>query len=375
MKTAGLDLPGLLAPVHVDALTGKDLRTEDFNHSLYYKIKDARNLVRNLERRQRQGADILFKPDWSTVYQLALSALATQTKDLEIAAWLLEASLREHGFAGLRDGFKLVRELINQYWDHMYPLPDEDGLITRLAPLTGLNGEDTEGTLIAPIALVPLTQGRSAGPFSLWQYQQAVELIKITDKNKRNQRLAAGAVTLEMIAKAVAETPANFFQEQFIILNSCIEEFKMLTQVLAEKAGHDAPPSSRILMQLQACVDCMTVIAKESIHSHVPTQQTEAANHENPAMTNATHHFIDSLNKPVELSHYSESSLVREQILQSLQYAADFFRRTEPHSPIPYLLERAVKWSAMPLHNLLKELITDEQALGYFCNLTGVKMS
>ena len=33
---------------------------------------------------------------------------------------------------------------MEQFWDGIYPLPDEDGLATRVAPLTGLNGEDAD---------------------------------------------------------------------------------------------------------------------------------------------------------------------------------------------------------------------------------------
>ncbi len=379
--TSILDLPTLLAPVSLELPTGKDLRQEDFAHSLYHKIKDARNALRNLERQQTQGAEMVVRPDWSAVYQLAIQALATETKDLEIAAWLLEALLREYGFAGLREGFKLARELINEHWDNLYPMPDEDGLITRLAPLTGLNGEETEGTLIVPVALVPLTQGRSIGPFSLWQYQQAIEIIKIADPDRRNQRLAAGAVTLEIIAQAVAETPPKFFQEQFQLLNSCIEEFKALTQVLFEKAGHDAPPSSRILAQLEACADCIKVIAKESLNI-----QTNTLSGRKTEQEKSLHDCIGSnISLSVDIHEISNSIIsyaadkensqpTREQILQTILYAADFFRQTEPHSPLSYLLERAVKWSKLPLPMLLKELIKDEQSLGYFCNLTGVSI-
>lgn len=375
LMSLALEFSHLSAAIQVDNPTGKDLRKEEFTQSLYHKIKDARTAARALERQQIQGADISIRPNWSNVYEFSLQALNSQTKDLEITAWLIEALLREKGFAGLRDGFQLARELIENYWNNLYPMPDEDGLITRLAPLIGLNGEEAEGTLIVPIALVPLTQGRSSGPFSLWQYQQALELLKIADPEKRNQRLAAGAVTLEMIAEAVAETPSEFFHNLLQELNECIKEFKALNVVLEQKAGQDAPPSSRILAQLNACVDCIKVIARESINTHIGSNFAEEKQLINSAqeiipmeilVNNATEF---SINKE-QVNH--DVLQMREKVLKSIAYAADFFRRTEPHSPIPYLLERAVKWSKMPLPVLLKELIKDEQALGHFCNLTGV---
>jgi type VI secretion system protein ImpA len=50
-----------------------------------------------------------------------------------------------------------------------------------------------------------------------------------------------------------------------------------------------------------------------------------------------------------------------------------YFRKTEPHSPISYILERAVKWGDMPLDDLIKELIPDSSARGLYGSLTGIK--
>jgi type VI secretion system protein ImpA len=49
----------------------------------------------------------------------------------------------------------------------------------------------------------------------------------------------------------------------------------------------------------------------------------------------------------------------RTQALQQLRLVADFFRRTEPHSPVAYLAERAASWGDMPLHVWLRSVIKD----------------
>ena len=51
---------------------------------------------------------------------------------------------------------------------------------------------------------------------------------------------------------------------------------------------------------------------------------------------------------------------------------ADFFRRNEPHSPIPFALEQAVRWGQMPLPQLLRELIPDDGSRQNFFKLTGI---
>src|SRR5262249_18067075 len=151
-------------------------------------------------------------PDWRPVLQRGQQALAQKSKDLEVTAYLIEALARLHGYAGLRDGFRLALGLVENFWDHLYPLPDEDGVVTRVAPLTGLNGEDAEGTLINPLGRIPLTEGDSAGPFAYVHYQQAVALNQVVDPDVREARAKRGGVTLEKFQQAVGETPPQFFR-------------------------------------------------------------------------------------------------------------------------------------------------------------------
>ncbi len=46
----------------------------------------------------------------------------------------------------------------------------------------------------------------------------------------------------------------------------------------------------------------------------------------------------------------------RDDAYRRLGEVAEYLFRTEPHSPTPYLVQRAVAWGRMPLHELLPEL-------------------
>ena len=72
---------------------------------------------------------------------------------------LIEGSTRSHGFAGLRDGVQLAHQLCVTFWQDIHPQPNkEQDLATRFAQLAGLDGgSNSEGTLIAPIASLPIT--------------------------------------------------------------------------------------------------------------------------------------------------------------------------------------------------------------------------
>lgn len=51
----------------------------------------------------------------------------------------------------------------------------------------------------------------------------------------------------------------------------------------------------------------------------------------------------------------------REEAYQTLKLVADYLQRAEPHSPVPYLLQRAHVWGHTPLPELLSELITADE--------------
>lgn len=59
------------------------------------------------------------------------------------------------------------------------------------------------------------------------------------------------------------------------------------------------------------------------------------------------------------VSTLNRQIITRDEALDGLLKVADFFRRTEPHSPVSYALEQAVRWGRMPLPELLGDLISN----------------
>ncbi|MGH9818684.1 MAG: ImpA family type VI secretion system protein, partial [Pyrinomonadaceae bacterium] len=53
----------------------------------------------------------------------------------------------------------------------------------------------------------------------------------------------------------------------------------------------------------------------------------------------------------------------RKDALKRLAEIADYFHRTEPHSPVAYLVQRAVKWGNMPLETWLQDVIKDDSIM------------
>ncbi len=369
-----LDFDRLLTPIPGDNPAGRPLRSDFSPTSLYQAIKDERTAARADERSASWSDDAEVqsgdpRTHWKKLLELSPQAIAEESKDLEIAAWLSEALVREHGFAGLRDGFRLMRELAERFWDNLYPLPDEEGMITRTAPLAGLNGEESDGVLLAPIVGVPITAAGSVDPLTLADYRRAVDLDHISDPEKRAQRIEHGAVTLQSFEKAVLETPADFYCALLDDMEDCLREFRELSAVMDEKCGRNenghslAPPSSAIVEALETSRDEVQNIARRVL----PLEDGEDAD----AVAEEGGTNMVSLNGqgPTGIS----AVRTREDAFRALLQVADYFKRTEPHSPVAYALEQAVRWGRMPLPELLTELIPEQAAREQIFKVVGIK--
>ena len=75
-----------------------------------------------------------------------------------------------------------------------------------------------------------------------------------------------------------------------------------------------------------------------------------------------------------EQREYPASGPVRSraQAYQMLAEAADYLMKTEPHSPAPYLVRRAVAWGGMTLGELLQQVLRNPSELGELNRLLGL---
>ena len=349
-----LNFSQFCTPIPGDNPAGKSAR-EDFSpKSSYQAIKDAQKAARDAERAavREEGAEDLYarlaacRSAWKPVAELADKITANESKDLQIVSWWIEALLRIHGFAGLRDGFRLARELIEVYWDLLYPLPDDEGVATRVGPLAGLNGIESDGVLVNPLLNLPITAAGSQRAMSRIDFEQAGDLEKIQDPSRRAQRVQDGAITLAAFQMAVTETPTEFFTGLLEDVTACAAEFDKLTIAMDEKCGaSDAPPSSNIR-------NALTTV-REQVEQFVQSRGALAGEPgASRAGTAAAGGHAVSANGHGPIG-------TREDAFRTLMQVADFFRRTEPQSPIPYMLDQAVRWGKMPLAELLKEMLSE----------------
>ena len=352
---------------------GEDLRKDPSSTSIYYTIKDARSRARAAERAIAMQGDLATEvPNWRPVLDLAPLALAGRSKDLEITAYLIEALVREHGFKGLASGFKLALSLVKAFGKKLYPQPDEDGVETQLAPLSGLNGAGSEGTLIQPINNIPLTGRSSGASYGEAAHRQASDLSRLAEE-QRDRRVADGAVTVEMFQAAIADSDTEELRTIFKDIKACLEEHSQLTSVLDELYGADSPPSSSIRSALEACRDTLLTVARDRVvvvevdvvpEAAAPVADAEATDPVAGGTLPSARGGVTPLKN-------------RDDAFKEILRIAKYFQTAEPQSPISYALEQVVRWGRMPLpalvHEMIsKQLITDTSGIGQFFKFVGI---
>lgn len=348
----GLDMDALLAPVSEEAPAGPDLR-EDFSpRSIYLRLRDARMAVRDAEKQEDQGSrDPTADPPailWRQVRTLAVEALG-QSKDLEAAAWLAEALLRSDGPRGLAAGAYLIGRLVDDYWDrNLHPPEDEDGVSSRVQPVTGLNGQGGDGTLAQPLRKLVLFNRPDGSPFAFWQYKQSEEL-RTFDTARANQRVKAGAVPLATVEAEARAAGQRHFAALRRDLRAARDAWVAMGDVLDAKVGADAPSVRAVRELLEEILEMAERYAPAE--EDAPPGQDEAAAGDDAAGATA--------GGPGLARGPLVGAVSREDMLKELSRIADFFRRTEPQSPLGYTLDEAIRRGRMTWPELLAEIVSD----------------
>ncbi|MGH1373714.1 MAG: type VI secretion system protein TssA [Cellvibrionaceae bacterium] len=366
-----IDVESLLTAISDDNPTGEDIREDRSPTSDYYSIKDARNNARAAERSSMFDEDVDLITPWRAVMDIAPQILRTKSKDLEVASWYTEALIRLHGISGLRDGFLLINGLINTHWENLYPHPDEDGLETKVAPITGLNGDGGDGTLMAPIRNAALTVEGDYGSFNLWQYQKARDNDKIADEDEKAIRIENLGFSLQDIEQTIESSETQFYVDMIDTLQETVDTYKAFNAALKTYCGNDAPPYTNLTKLIEEVLRSVRFLSKAKLEAMQAQPPEAEATDQSDEQSPGSAIFSQAVAGPLVASGAIQS---REDALKRLQDVADYFRQNEPHTPIAPGIERLIDWGRMTVAELMMELLPEDHSRSAFSQLTGVKL-
>ena len=169
----------------------------------------------------------------------------------------------------------------------------------------------------------------------------------------------------------MAQTRRLFYEELNFLIDECWAGYNDLNRVIEEKFDRNQAPGLNNLKK--ALDDVHTQVKKFLEEKRAEEPDEEIAGTEEGGTTEGEGGAVVKVAGVMTPSGAIQS---RQDALKRLGDIAEFFRKTEPHSPISYLLQRAVKWGNMPLELWLQDVIKDEtvifqlrQTLGFNTNL------
>ncbi len=279
------------------------------------------------------------KADWKAVEGLCLEVLETRSKDLQVAAWLLEAWIHLHGFAGAAEGFGVLRALCQTFWDDLHPHIESADVEFRIAPFIWMNRQ-----IPVDLKLIPLTSPDSDNVkhhnWSDW------ENACLNAKTIQNESLKT--VTVAKFQRSVMLTPTSYLQSTLQAVQRIFAIAEQLDLLLDTRLRGDAPGLSSIKTLAASIASLLAgVLEQRGGLSEDPLPKPFV-----PPPAPPDQQKIASCDEVVFAKVRS-----RPQAYQLLSEAAEFLARTEPHSPVPFLVRRAINWGSMSLEALMAEMV------------------
>jgi type VI secretion system protein ImpA len=288
------------------------------------------------------------RADWKGIIEIGSDTLVNTSKDLLVVVRVVEALTKKHDFAGLRDGFKLLRLVVENCWERMYPIPEEgESMEVREGSFKWLNDSMRGARFPTTIGNIPVFKARGDA-FSYFDW-------------KRTARLPD-------FEAAIPSADPKKLKETYDDLVAAFAELKNLNLLLDEKLK-DASPDltseenpSNIGQALKNYRDMTEAIMRRKGIGTSETSADEAVDSETASGGGGD-----------DMAPISAGKTNREGLYRQLDQIADALQRIEPHSPIPFLLKRAVRLGSLPFPELMRAIIRETGAINELDRLLGLE--
>jgi len=353
------DTAELLQPIPGDDPCGEDASFSE----AFDRIREARR-ADDPSLSQGEWQTELKTADWRAAIELASDVLKNQSKDLQAAVWLGEALISRHGWAGAAPAFDVLHGLVDAYWDGLHPRPEGEDYEERAGKLAwfGVNGS---------LALRKAPLNASAPYVSLIDWQESREVDNLARQNSAayQEALDAGKPTGEMVDKAIDASGPTFIAGLIAQVDAAQAAFERLQAMVDQRFGRHAPSLSEIA---DAIKRARQVLGRAGQNlglapkaAEAPTAAEAAPADVGQAAPAAPAPAVASA-APIAagIPRVTVDFQARAELLRVLGEIAAHFKRVEPHSPVSFLLERALAWADMPLDQWLAEVVNDDSVLG-----------
>ncbi|HEX8246122.1 MAG TPA: type VI secretion system protein TssA [Longimicrobium sp.] len=330
---------------------------------------------------QGQWQRELKRADWGAVAALCQEVLEERSRDLQVAAWLMEAWIRLHGFGGARDALEVMVAMCRAQWEQLFPPLEPDDADARNAPFVWINEK-----LSIALTLVRITAPDSADSerYAWADLQEALRREARAEGSpppapRRGDPPpdAPEGPTRTRFAASVSLTPAAFYATLAGDTAGAHRAAVALQEVLDERLGKDGPTLGRLVETLRQvaawAADEAEARRVEAVTASLPAWAAAEPGRPAAAQTPALPAWAAGSPTPEEpmdgtaqvpappafVPRAAGPVTSREEAYRRLAEAAEYLMRAEPHSPTPYLVRRAVAWGGKSLADLIEEFLRD----------------
>ena len=276
--------------------------------------------------------------------------------------------MRRHGFAGLRDGLNVLAGIATNFWGRAFPELDEDGVEGKV--VFGRRPERFgRGRHADPAGSPDAVDARYDGQFFALELRTgdgAREDNGSEPQDGADRRRIGddGAVRPERRGDL---RPRNFTRKWKWSANACAA-LKTMSDAFDAVAGTDSPPISGLRELLEQINSSIRHFAAEKLAGR------------------RLRHFARRRRPPARRKRlrdrrrrFDGPGSARRRLFEPRGGAVGpgqdrhLFRKTEPHSPISYTLEEAVRRARMTLPELLSELSADPAHIQHILMAAGIR--
>ncbi len=338
-----LDIDQLLQPIGAAAPSGEDLRHDAQFFALRQDIepKFDYELLNGKEVRKERARD------WQHIQSVARH-LSAQSRDLRIQVILVRASLATDGVSAIHPGLRLIRQSLASYWDDIHPQLDTterdpvDQAADRLNALRQLSAP--EG-LIIDLRRAIIVGARGLGGLSLRDIELAAGNLQPGPFDKAPEASLVGAV-FKMAEGDVVSGVRH-------AIDGALDEVGQIEAVIGEALGD----ATRV-PEFEPLAQCLRHIAQE-IDNHAGTVNGSAgaaAMQSQPPSDVSPAQSVGVAPSPQIPPSRSARVDSREEVIACLDEILDYYRRREPSSPIPMVVERVKRLVPLSFMELMEDL-------------------
>ncbi|MDR0721462.1 MAG: type VI secretion system protein TssA [Treponema sp.] len=299
-----------------------------------------------------QGRD----PDWKKLRKNCLE-LWKKTRDLRVAVYLVIAEAITGGLAGLVGGLKLPVFLVKELWDSFYPHLDpeyDDDPLERLNILSMLSPQ--EGSINDPVMFIPRFREIRLVPslkYTLRDLLISLNEIEVSDDKALDPKLLRAEIMNVGVAEiegqaALVKEGQDLIAELCEVMNSKMKDYTVDMSALTHELN-------RLHTFYKSHLESVTSPSEEAPEAAPDSVVPNAV----PAVPGG------------KVSLLSYHAATRAEALLLLKKGAEYFQVQEPNSPIPQLIDRALRFSDMSFMELLEDIAPDALSRGR--DILGIK--